>query len=309
MATEKQSNSFPQSLVGKNYSQIQMNPQAKDMYDTYFDERWPLFTARNLLAAAGVGAGARGLYHLIRHFTAEKPSTSHQSFYAGPKMFASTKKKPPEEKTAEAAPPAASAPAAVQPPVWQDQRPGIAGTWMGLGNIAGGALATVGGAYLMDKLVNMNKRKKYEEEVDAARREYEAALGEKIGTLHEVYDANQEKISNVVGNVANAVVDGAGRAGNWFLNDLPYLPGVNQLFKGYNTYATGAAGLSAALAGKIVYDLTRQRSQAEVLRRAQDARARMAALPPLWVTPDDVVEDNKKEPVETGAPRRKAASV
>lgn len=311
MATEKQSDAFPQSLVGKNYGN--MDEQARAAYGAYFDQQWPLFTTRNLLAAAGVGAGARGLYHLIRHFTAEKPTTSHQNFYAGPKMFASHKKKPTEEKTAETAPPAAApnAPAAVQPPAWHDQRPGIAGTWMGLGNIAGGALATVGGAYLMDKLVNMNKRKKYEEEVEAARREYEHALGEKIGMLHEVYDANREKIaeSNMVGSAANAIVDGLGRAGNWVTNRLPYLDGINPLLKGYNTYATGAAGLSAAMAGKIVHDLTRQRSQAEVLRRAQDARARMSALPPLWVTPDDVVADNKEETVETEAPRRKAASV
>lgn len=299
MSTEKQSKDFPQSLVGVNYGN--MDPAAQAAYGAYFDERWPLFTARNLLAAAGAGAGARGLYHLIRHFTAEKPSTSHQSFYAGPKTFAAPKKKPQEEKVAEVAPAAPAAP--VQPPVWQDQRPGVSGTWMGLGGVAGIPLATVGGAYLMDKLVRMNKNKKHEEEVEAARREYENALGEKVGTLHEVYDANREKIAE--DNGAGGWMNGVGN----FLSRLPYNSFVNPVLQGYNTYATGAAGLSAALAGKIVYDLTRQRSQAEVLRRAQDARARMSALPPLWVTPDDVVSSNQEESVETRAPRRKAASV
>jgi hypothetical protein len=304
MPTEKQSNEFPQSLVGKNYGQ--MDPAAQGAVNAYFDERWPLFTARNLLAAAGAGAGARGLYHLIRHFTAEKPTTAHQNFYAGPKSFSAPKKKPQEEKMAENAPAAPAAP--VSPPVWDDPRPGVAGTWLGMGNIAGGALATVGGAYLMDKLVRMNKNKKYEEEVAAARREYENALGEKVGTLHEVYDANREKIAedNGTGNWLSGAISGAG---DFLTKRLPYMPVVNPLLKGYNTYATGAAGLSAALAGKIVYDLTRQRSQAEVLRRAQDARARMASLPPLWVTPDDVVSSKQEEQVETEAPRRKAASV
>lgn len=300
MATEKQSTDYPADLVGKRYDQ--MVPLERQTSDAYFDERWPLFTTRNLLAAAGVGAGARGLYHLIRHFTAEKPPTNHQNFYAGPKAFAPTKKKRPEEKVAETTPAAPAAPAAPsQPPVWHDPRPGVSGTWIGLGNIAGGTLATLGGAYLMDKIVRMNKHKKYEDEVEAARREYENALGEKVGALHEVYDANREKIAE---NGGAGWID---RIGDFVTNRLPFMPGVNQVLKGYNTYATGAAGLSAALAGKLVYDLTRQRSQAEVLRRAQDARARMSALPPLWVTPDDVVA--KEEPAEIEAPNRKAASV
>lgn len=300
MTTEKQSTDYPADLTGKGYNV--MTPMERQTSDAYFDERWPLFTTRNLLAAAGIGAGARGLYHVIRHFAAQKPSSAHQNFYGGPKSFADAKKKQPKEKVAETTPVAPATPATPpQPPVWHDPRPGVAGTWMGLGNVAGGALATVGGAYLMDKLVRMNKHKKYQEEIDAARREYENALGEKVGMLHEVYDANQEKI---------AENNGAGwinSIGDFVTNRLPYMPGVNQALKGYNTYATGAAGLSAALAGKIVYDLTRQRSQAEVLRRAQDARARMSSLPPLWVTPDDVVADNKEEPVETEAPQRKAA--
>lgn len=302
MTTEKQSTDYPASFVGKNYGN--MNPAEQQTSDAYFDERWPLFTTRNLLAAAGVGAGARGLYHLIRHFSAAKPSTAHQNFYAGPKAFAETKKnKKPEEKAAEAAPAVSPAPAQTQPPVWHDPRPGVAGTWMGLGNIAGIPLATLGGAYLMDKFVRMNKHKKYEEEIEAARREYENALGAKVATLHAVYAANREKIAE---NNGTGFLAGAS---DFLTKRLPYMGGVNQALKGYNTYATGAAGLSAALAGKIVYDLTRQRSQAEALRRAQDARARLSALPPLWVTPDDVVADNKEEPVEIEAPNRKAASV
>ena len=228
----------------------------------------------------------------------KKKNTNHDTIKNKIKTLLAKKKQQPE-KIAEVAPPAAAGPKMIDPPVWHDPRPGVAGTWMGLGNIAGGILSGMGGAYLMNKLVRSNKRKNYDEDIEAARQEYERALHEKISSLHAVYDAHHEKIAEGNNNWLAGI-------GNFLTQKLPYLPGVNQALKGYNTYATGAGALSAALAGKLVYDLTRQRSNAEVLRRAQDARARLSSLPPLWVTPDDVVSAPREQ--EVSAPRRKAAS-
>ena len=290
MTTEKQSVGFPAGLEGANYGN--MTPAQQKEYGAYFDERWPQITGRNLLAAAGTGAGLAGLYHIIRHFTAEKPSQAHQNFYAGPKQIAADKKKKqPAQKLANETPTASPGPSVIA-----DQRPGTAGAWMGA-NIAGVPLAAMGGAYLMNRLARMNKRKNYDAEIAAARAEYERALGEKVSALHAVYDANREKISE-----DNSFLNSVGK----FLKQLPYNDYINPALKGYNAYAVGGAGLSAALAGKLVFDLTRQRSNAEMLRRAQDARARLSSLPPLWVTPDDVTSSASEQ--ETVRPSRKAAS-
>lgn len=286
MATEKQSLNYVDPH-GVPYHQ--QPAEVRGNNDAYFDQVWPMLTTRNLLGGAGVGAGAVGLWHLLKHFTSQKPSSAHTNFYAGPKSFPADKKKQ-EEKTAEA--PAPAAPAAPSP-FWGDQRPLTAGVWTGL-NIAGVPLSILGGAYLAKRVLKENKQKQYQAQIEAARQEYERALGEKTATLKELYAANREKI-------AEGERTWGGFAGD-FLKDITYNQYVNPLLKGYNAYAVGAGGLSAALAGKIVYDLTRQRSQAEMLRRAQDARARMSALPPMWVTPDDVI----KQPAESE--QRKAAS-
>lgn len=281
MSSEKQSVQYvPYS--GNIFAASNAEPRA--INDAYFDNQWKLFTAANLLGAAGVGAGATGLYRLLRHVSAENPKTKHQNFYAGPKTNAPEKQQAVEEKTAETN---------AGPSVFSDYDPLRTALWGGVGNMAGIPLAGLAGHYAMKKLLNSRKKQKYEEQIAAARQEYERALSGKTAALAEVYDAHREKIS----------------ADTWsnYLSEIPGWPVVNQALRTYGTYAGGAGTLSAALAGKLVFDLTRQKSQAAALRRAQEARARISALPPLWVTPDDVVTAKQQSP-QVEDEQRKAAS-
>lgn len=301
MNTEKQAIGWSPDMT-TDWDIANKNPDLARRYSEYFDQRWPIATAQNLLTGLGLGAGATGLYHLVRHFTAKKPATAHTKFYGGPKNTEEAADNK-EKKAADPVPAPVPQPPA-GPSVWADERLLPQFLWGGLANTAGVPLAAMGGMYLMNKLVNRNKHKEYEKKIQDAQQEYESALQGKTAALASVYDANQEKIA------ANGWLDFLGKSvQDSGIGDVPYWSYINDALKRYNWYAGAAGGLSAALGGSVVYDITKQRSQAAAIRRAQEARARMAALPPMWITPEEIPAfKNRKAQNEIEEEPRKVAS-
>lgn len=233
----------------------------------YYNDRWTPETAKNLLVSFGLGAGATGLYHAFNGLTSKTktPKKKHDNFYPGPKQ-------PKEEKKAKAA----SAPS-----VWSD--PTLLGNFLnaGLYNNAGSVVAAMGGAHLMNKAVKQNKKQKYEAQIEEARKMYEESLhGQKVAILHNFFADYSalpaEKKASIFTAIGKAY-DSAIRTDNspitWF----------NRL---YGQYAGTAAGLSGVLGAGLAYDFGKQRTQGATIQRAQEARARMSALPPMWVEPD-----------------------
>jgi hypothetical protein len=241
--------------------------------DQYFIDRWPAETAKNLLLTTGLGAGAAGLYHAFRSLTAPKPKKKHTKFYPGPQPAE-------EEKKAQEA----------GPSVWKD--PGFVRPFFygGLLNIAGGSLAAMGGAHLMNKLVRNNKKQKYEEQIEEARKMYEDSLrGEKVAALHTAF----QTYAALPAEKKASITDALGKAWNSITrNDNSPLVWFNRT---YGPWAGATMGLSGAVGAGLAYDFTKQRTQAAAMQRAQEARARMSALPPMWVEPDAAVLMKRKQ--------------
>lgn len=245
----------------------------------YFADRWNPETVKNLLLSFGAGAGASGLYHSFRGLTSAKPKKKHTKFFPGPQAAD-------EEKKAQNGPTA-----------WSD--PSFTGNFLhgGVLNVAGSALAAMGGAHAMNKLVRQNKKQKYEEQIEEARKMYEESLrGEKVAALHGAFAAYdklpQEKKADwtdTLGNITSAI----GKAYDATIR-APGSP-VAIFNRSYGRYAGATAGLSAALGAGLAYDFGKQRTQAAAIQRAQEARARMSALPPMWVEPDAAVLRKRKQ--------------
>lgn len=235
----------------------------------YYKDRWGPETAKNLLLSFGLGAGATGLYHAFRGLSARPAKKKHDKFYPGPQAA-----KEEEKKSAESG----------GPSVWTD--PSLIGNvWnVGARNIAGSALAAMGGAHLMNKMVRQNKKQKYEEQIEEARKMYEDALhGEKVAALHQVF----ADYSTLPAEKKASIWEALGKAYNSMIR-TDYSP-VTLFNKTYGPYFGAAAGLSGALGAGLAYDFAKQRTQAAAVQRAQEARARMSALPPMWVEPDAAV--------------------
>lgn len=260
--------------------------------DKYFSDRWPAETAKNLLLATGLGAGATGLYHAYRSLTAPKPKKKHTKFYPGPQPAEEEKEKKAWSDT-NPPPPGTS--------VWADPgfiRPLLYG---GVLNIAGGSLAAMGGAHLMNKLVRSNKKEKYQEQIDEARKMYEDALrGEKTAALNAAFTEYTKRdiekkadLGEMLGNVGTGLWNGISNA---YLNIRNHEHSPLAYFnRGYGNYAGATMGLSGALGAALAYDFAKQRTQAAAMQRAQEARARMSALPPMWVEPDAAVLMKRKQ--------------
>lgn len=148
--------------------------------------------------------------------------------------------------------------------------------------VMGPVIAGLAGSQLVNNYVRDKKRQEAQKKIEEAKRVYEDALiGKTASHMDKAFDQYEEKKAGL---------------GQGF--------GVLQ---GVSTLALGGLG------AKLMYDMTRSRSQSEALRKAQDARARMSALPPLWVTPDAAIAIKKKKEQAESAPQeeneqRKAAT-
>jgi hypothetical protein len=233
----------------------------------YYDDRWNPETAKNLLMSFGLGAGATGLYHAFHGLTSKTPKKKHDKFYPGPQQ-------PKEEKKAQSP---------ASPSVWSD--PTLYGNFLnaGLLNNAGSVLAAAGGAHLMNKAVKQNKKQKYEAQIEEARKMYEESLhGQKVAALHKFFadysalPAEKRAIWEALGKAYDSTIR------------TDYSP-ITMFNRAYGQYAGTAAGLAGALGAGLAYDFGKQRTQGAAIQRAQEARARMSALPPMWVEPDAAV--------------------
>lgn len=238
----------------------------------YFDEKWNEEIARNALLGLGVGAGATGLYHLARKYMARPASNKHRDFHGGPVQAN-------EEKTA-------NGPSAWQDPNW-DGGTSILGLPINLRSgaaVVAPVLAGLAGSQMVNNYVRTKKREEAQKKVDEAKQMYEAALvGKTAEALDKAFDQYSEKKASV----------------------------LNDVGKGFGTLQGVATLAMGGLGAKLMYDMTRARSQSEALRKAQDARARMSALPPMWVTPDAAIAIKKKKEMaaqQEDESQRKAAT-
>lgn len=269
-------------------------PEVMANNDRHFRERWMQVTPQNLLTAFGLGAGAYGLSHLLGRLTASKPKKKHEQFSGSPVAADGGVKL--------AADPV---PAPVVPPLLNDSNPVQLGLGVGV-NTVGSVLAGIGGWAAMSKLVNARKKQERQAEIDAARDAYERELGVKVAALDALWaNGATQKVAGNWGNIVEYLKSWAPGVSAPVSSDYGMasqairLPGINGLLGGYGMYAgvTGLAG--AAAAAPFVYDLTKRKSNAGAIQKAREARARLSTLPPMWVTPDDIIalrDKNKQAP-------------
>jgi hypothetical protein len=225
----------------------------------YFAHLWPRFTANNLVNSFGVGAGVAGLGHLLSKLTSSKPKKKHQGTAGSPVEANDVKI------------------AADGPSPFADTSALNWSTW-GAANVVGVPAAGIAGAYLMNKLVKSRKKQQEQARIDAAREEYERALGVKTAELDALY--------------GGAVTPDQQIKQSWSPFNIPM-----DVLRGYGLYAGTTALGAGGVAAKLMYDMQRQRSNATVLQKAREAKARLSSLPPMWVTPDDIISlrDKKKQ--------------
>jgi hypothetical protein len=151
-------------------------------------------------------------------------------------------------------------------------------TWAALAALGAGGLGLYGGNKAVGALVNRNKKKDSQAEIDEARKAYyDALLGgdKKAAALDDVYAAWQEKHANPLTTVRDAFNSTA----DFFGRTVPQSAHALALL--------GALG-GGAYSAKKMYDWTKSRSEGENLRKAQASKARMKGLPTTWVDPEEL---------------------
>jgi hypothetical protein len=149
--------------------------------------------------------------------------------------------------------------------------PSVTRSSFGIGATVGaGGLGGLAGWKLIQALHNHKKKQDRQQEVDDAEQEYHNALMGKSGAaLDAVFDSIGEK---------QAFLDSL--TGLW--DALKRVPS-----------AVGGAGVvaglgSGALAAKLMYDRTKERSRAKAVEEAAKSRARIAGILPTYVDPDEI---------------------
>jgi F0F1-type ATP synthase membrane subunit c/vacuolar-type H+-ATPase subunit K len=149
--------------------------------------------------------------------------------------------------------------------------PSVTRSSFGIGATVGaGGLGGLAGWKLIQALHNRKKKQDQQQEIDDAEQEYHNALMGKSGAaLDTVYDSIGEK---------QAFLDSL--TGLW--DAIKRVPA-----------AVGGAGVvaglgSGALAAKLMYDRTKERSRAKAVEEAAKSRARIAGILPTYVDPDEI---------------------
>jgi hypothetical protein len=135
------------------------------------------------------------------------------------------------------------------------------------------------GHQLMKRLYDKKKKEELNDTVQQAKKEYERALMGKRGSAE--LDRAFEKAA--LGSWLTGAASTAARTPFDMLFSVPLVR---------EGYLTGLLG-STALAGKMTYDWTRERSRDKALERARRARARMAGTAPVYVDPEQLVAVKK----------------
>lgn len=170
-------------------------------------------------------------------------------------------------------------PATVQPGAtkaeWSNQQQAFR-TPIVLGTAAVGVTL---GHQLMKRLYDKKKKEELNDTVQQAKKEYERALMGKRGAAE--LDRAFEKAAS--GSWLTGAATWTARKPFDLLFATPMLR---------EGYLTGLLG-STALAGKMTYDWTRERSRDKAIERARRARARMAGTAPVYVDPEQLVAVKK----------------
>jgi hypothetical protein len=236
------------------------------------------------LGGLGVGIGAAGLYHLLGAVNKAKPKYK--------KVGPGAQTVDEEEKIA--ADPAAPSPYSVEALMSQigklvpkghfdNMLPSLGGAsipdydagrkgWTTAALLGTTGLGLYGGAALMNSMAEKKKKEDMQEEVAAAKAQYQRALFGKSSEALDMAYAQFEKVSepqqgSAVADVLNAPFRLMGPA--WG----PYLAAVLG---------------SGALAGKLTYDWTRARGRDKALQAAQKSRARLNGVAPVYIDPEQM---------------------
>ena len=240
-----------------------------------------LLSALLTYSAAGFGAGLTGtrLYQLASDMN--KPSNKYTKFGPGAKTVDDAEKlaadAPSTPSTLEqltstiAAIPGQLASKIPAPPDLNQLNAREKG-WVVPALLGTTGLSIYGGHKLMSAIYDQKRKEEREEAVEEARKEYQRALtGKRAEALDTAFDAYTEK-RGVLGalqtgyDILTAPVAAAG------------------LLPAYQTAVLG----TGALAGKMTYDWTRERSKDKALERARKSRARLAGVSPMYVDPDQI---------------------
>jgi heme exporter protein D len=155
--------------------------------------------------------------------------------------------------------------------------------------LLGVPLATYGGWTAIDKLLENQRAKQTEEELDAAKQKYQAAL---MGTYKKAIDtrldqlfAHYEKQASVKDLLLNPL--------NWLANaPSEYFPNATGAAKGVGAaYALATAPLGYHIVNKAM----KKRNKESLLREAMQERARRQALtqpPEIYAIPTPTQEDS-----------------
>lgn len=228
---------------------------------------------------AGVGAGLSGtkLYNLISGLN--KPKQTHTKFGPGAKTVDDDEKLAEDQGIIKTITDAiASVPGRVgkMMPAMPDMAkldqnqqalfvPAVLGA-TGLG--------IYGGHSLMNSITEKKRKEDLKLMVEEAKKEYQRALlGKRAETLNTAFGKYAEK-------KASGAVSAGATAADWLLEPLRRM-GVLPL------YSTAVLG-TGALAGKMTYDWTRERSKDKALERARKSRARLSGVAPIYVDPEQL---------------------
>jgi len=248
------------------------------------------------LAGAGLGLGGAKLYHLLSGIN--KPKQKYTKFGPGSKSIDE------DEKIAEAGilETISSAPGNLLNKVLSN--PADRGAARAAALVATTGLGIYGGSSLMNAIIAQKKKDELNDQVDAAKKEYQRAL---IGRKAAALDAAFNKFAEVTKQADNPLltaigstfsgpltaVSGAAKAvmpaaaaGGTALAKLPF-DIMRQYPAVWNAYVMSTLGLGA-LSGKMTYDWTRERSRDKAVSRAQKARARIAGAAPIYVDPEQI---------------------
>lgn len=232
------------------------------------------------LLGAGVGLTGTKLYNLISRFNT--PKEKYKKFGPGPKALDADEKIAQDwvkavsdtiasgvdsVRKAIPAPPDINA-------MTQEQQ----------GFFIPAALATTGlglygGSALARALENKRKKDEIEDMVDEARKDYQRALtGKRAEALDVAFSRyEQQGAQNTTVKRATNLTTPVSYAWSLLTNPL-------KAIHAYPLYTSALFG-TGALAGKMTYDWTRERSKDKAIERARRSRARMEEAAPLYVDP------------------------
>lgn len=236
------------------------------------------------LGGLGVGIGAAGLYHLLGAVNKAKPK--YKKVGPGPQTV--------DEEEKIAADPAAPSPYSVEALMSQigklvpkghfdNMLPSLGGAsipdydsgrkgWTTAALLGTTGLGLYGGAALMNSMAEKKKKEDMQEEVAAAKAQYQRALFGKSSEALDAAYAQFEKVSEP--QQGSTVAD--------VLNTPFRLMGP-----AWGPYLAAVLG-SGALAGKLTYDWTRARGRDKALQAAQKSRARLNGVAPVYIDPEQM---------------------